>query len=156
MGWDHLHMRGEYPYCFTPNLLNVGSPPHAWRIPYHSASSQAIARITSTCVENTKKTSMYIEFDKDHLHMRGEYNSEGSPQLWPRGSPPHAWRIRFCRCWVFAKVGITSTCVENTVNKSLYNAKWKYANTIFSSLWSYYQVYQFLLNRQYPLDIISK
>ena len=56
----------------------------------------------------------------DHLHIRGEYILPWLHIEARLGSPPHTWRILskgYCR---FMANGITSTYVENTLNKSRY------------------------------------
>ena len=151
---DHLHIRGEYFTQALACLETTGSPPHTWRILCQNKLLNWRCRITSTYVENTSTEQAGLYFTQDHLHIRGEYFDRKKRQECEEGSPPHTWRILKIMGGFFRLIRITSTYVENTVNKSLYSAKWKYANTIFSSLWSYYQVYRFLLNRQYLLDIM--
>ena len=96
-------MCGEYS---NPNLFykqGMGSPPHVWRI-------QLIYPFRP-------------QLHQDHLHMCGEYHFDGFIIKVFLGSPPHVWRI-LPRCPVQNRIeGITSTYVENTVNKSLYSAK---------------------------------
>ena len=61
--------------------------------------------------------------DSNTLNMCGEYEDIAQSTFDELGSPPHTWRIQFFRVNASGKFGITSTCVENTVNKSLYSAK---------------------------------
>ena len=120
---DHLHMRGEYSHALQQRQSVTGSPPHAWRIPNPTNARRTVEGITSTCVENTNSSHSRSNTDEDHLHMRGEYAPARLLQRSESGSPPHAWRIPRRSYADYFMLGITSTCVENTVNKSLYNAK---------------------------------
>ena len=90
---DHLHMRGEYDELNLRLDCYVGSPPHAWRILKSLSGQINQARITSTCVENTRTLLSSTHLIKDHLHMRGEYLSTLAAVHDTSGSPPHAWRI---------------------------------------------------------------
>ncbi len=120
---DHLHIRGEYPFRFDLSQQITGSPPHTWRIREDLQFQFTRNRITSTYVENTEFFNSLSTYIKDHLHIRGEYTLIASRNPNLIGSPPHTWRIRiFCPHSV-QYIGITSTYVENTVNKSLYSAK---------------------------------
>ena len=98
MGWDHLHMRGEYFILAFSRTRHIGSPPHAWRIPQAGGVAIYRLRITSTCVENTITLDHVRLKAWDHLHMRGEYSYVVSDPKLRRGSPPHAWRIREAYC----------------------------------------------------------
>ena len=74
--------------------INIGSPPHTWRIqPFKLLS---------------------IKRAKDHLHIRGEYSFLTSQNWWGAGSPPHTWRILLLSSTYLIFVRITSTYVENT------------------------------------------
>ena len=53
--WDHLHIRGEYFQALDRCTLDLGSPPHTWRIPNESIQDSSVDGITSTYVENTKQ-----------------------------------------------------------------------------------------------------
>ena len=120
---DHLHIRGEYSEAIRPTGKDSGSPPHTWRILCESEQRQRSLRITSTYVENTDDIWLDDATKQDHLHIRGEYLQVSIIVFSYLGSPPHTWRIQ---CFVnsFSVIfGITSTYVENTVNKSLYSAK---------------------------------
>ena len=121
--WDHLHIRGEYLYHKSNIVMLTGSPPHTWRILPDEFVLFMNTRITSTYVENTKVFRWRVSFDQDHLHIRGEYS--GITLIVPKsiGSPPHTWRIPIHKHLFSDGNGITSTYVENTVNKSLYSAK---------------------------------
>ena len=55
--------------------------------------------------------------------MCGEYLVRVLPTMVLTGSPPHVWRILNDMQVEKEELRITSTCVENTVNKSLYSAK---------------------------------
>ena len=71
--------------------------------------------ITSTYVENTKRSFTWNRCKWDHLHIRGEYFLKWIIKLSTQGSPPHTWRIpiHIMLCEKFTR--ITSTYVENTV-----------------------------------------
>ena len=131
---DHLHTRGEY-YCRTNCVyFLLGSPPHTWRIPQHKCSVFRTNGITSTHVENTLSSFELGRSSKDHLHTRGEYNLlifVGGRTI---GSPPHTWRIQLQTLIKLKCAGITSTHVENTVNKSQYNNNHKTIDPKISSL----------------------
>src|SRR5208283_3988525 len=88
----HPHMRGEYE-CYIGFKANmVGSPPHAWGIPYYILQSGQVTRFTPTCVGNTSggfiitpgsrftptcvgntRTGVGTAQATVHPHMRGEY-----------------------------------------------------------------------------------
>src|SRR5699024_7702693 len=111
---DHLHIRGEYPRRACPIGKSPGSPPHTWRIPAQGMSNWQITGITSTYVENTFLFCLFVNVNKDHLHIRGEYELRFRLKNTSVGSPPHTWRIHIhlkSKCQNF---GITSTYVENT------------------------------------------
>ena len=57
-----------------------------------------------------------FEYEKDHLHIRGEYTWKQVFILIIIGSPPHTWRIRHSKKFYHGRSGITSTYVENTHN----------------------------------------
>ena len=105
------------------NTQTLGSPPHVWRIHNQKNPISTIVRITSTCVENTFSAVINFKTIRDHLHMCGEYQSSVNGCDVFLGSPPHVWRIHHKSSINESKIRITSTCVENTVNKSLYSAK---------------------------------
>ena len=72
----------------------------------------------STCVENTVIVSFWSIPRKDHLHIRGEYRHHRRCSTRQLGSPPHTWRILAPQCIPLSAVRITSTLVENTLNRS--------------------------------------
>ncbi len=51
---DHLHIRGEYLLKKVLDLIEIGSPPHTWRILFIGVIDPPFVGITSTYVENTK------------------------------------------------------------------------------------------------------
>ena len=55
----------------------------------------------------------------DHLHIRGEYSILGHTKVDLTGSPPHTWRILLYDVVSVGLLGITSTYVENTLNRVL-------------------------------------
>ena len=120
---DHLHMCGEYDIWSFSTPLFIGSPPHVWRILRRNSMLDKDLGITSTCVENTSTYFLLSRATWDHLHMCGEYGISSSTTIVIPGSPPHVWRIPLKGMLQLIKLRITSTCVENTVNKSLYSAK---------------------------------
>ena len=105
------------------HINHVGSPPHTWRILFMMKLQVIVPRITSTYVENTFRFSLYSSQLEDHLHIRGEYGMQFEMFLIMEGSPPHTWRILNFIIKFINRLRITSTYVENTVNKSLYSAK---------------------------------
>ena len=111
-----------------------GSPPHTWRILTLWFLLCIDLRITSTHVENTACKLFSFLFERDHLHTRGEYFTNLILIGQRIGSPPHTWRIpRILRPNInFHR--ITSTHVENTVNKSQYNNNHKTIDPKISSL----------------------
>ena len=122
-GRDHLHIRGEYFKNLLLMTLATGSPPHTWRILLQIGVLTMLIRITSTYVENTEEiTPNDLKFE-DHLHIRGEYLKPSTQAFLNLGSPPHTWRIPPYDRPMDVNIRITSTYVENTVNKSLYSAK---------------------------------
>ena len=70
---DHLHIRGEYMKGEITWQIQLGSPPHTWRIPAHQKERETDSRITSTYVENTQLWQEKTCSWQDHLHIRGEY-----------------------------------------------------------------------------------
>ena len=89
-------------------------PPRTWRILFFAVPDIVFYGITSTYVENTDCIFGSTSRPKDHLHIRGEYNT--SPSVYPAGlgSPPHTWRILPVFTRYKVPNGITSTYVENT------------------------------------------
>ena len=118
---DHLHIRGEYIDLLKLRPVNLGSPPHTWRIQTATTHKAAKPGITSTYVENTHLHLVHIQLTWDHLHIRGEYLKELSPNLLRWGSPPHTWRIHSDMFLPQSMTRITSTYVENTYCQSLVN-----------------------------------
>ena len=111
---DHLHIRGEY-LGLKPNSLPIaGSPPHTWRIRRFTWIQNPTTRITSTYVENTRKTTKKRTSIQDHLHIRGEYSVPNTRLFHGVGSPPHTWRILALSPFCPPCLRITSTYVENT------------------------------------------
>ena len=90
---DHLHIRGEYVENVEVHSLQIGSPPHTWRIQFEAELYEQVDRITSTYVENTFNAIRYGEMSQDHLHIRGEYDRLHIIDQAHTGSPPHTWRI---------------------------------------------------------------
>ncbi len=93
VNWDHLHIRGEYDWMVTIQRLQLGSPPHTWRIPLINFFTFSSVGITSTYVENTPRIKSLGWLFWDHLHIRGEYSTAWSLTQKLKGSPPHTWRI---------------------------------------------------------------
>ena len=112
---DHLHIRGEYVKIYGKISLELGSPPHTWRIPWVNSFHFFYPRITSTYVENTLCIRHAARSARDHLHIRGEYNKFNHVNRFITGSPPHTWRILNNDGVTDSKVRITSTYVENTI-----------------------------------------
>ena len=54
-------MCGEYLQVVKTVNVELGSPPHVWRIPAGRQDRQRRTRITSTCVENTKAQTIKDE-----------------------------------------------------------------------------------------------
>ena len=112
-------MRGEY-FSETFYLLDFeGSPPLAWGIPIRAGFMLTMRRITPTCVGNTDHWGWIPSVSRDHPHLRGEYFL-----TWPRpaaikGSPPLAWGIQLAIDKLGNLVGITPTCVGNTIRSVL-------------------------------------
>ena len=94
--------------------VNLGSPPHTWRILNDLFNSNYWIRITSTHVENTWILTAFTVTLEDHLHTRGEYCSNVKNCIFSTGSPPHTWRILFMSMLKTKQPRITSTHVENT------------------------------------------
>ena len=90
---DHLHIRGEYQATALMLHVNLGSPPHTWRIQALATAGLGLNGITSTYVENTVLETYKDIILKDHLHIRGEYNRKDGINMINKGSPPHTWRI---------------------------------------------------------------
>ena len=120
---DHLHIRGEYTGILGTLGASKGSPPHTWRIRKIDSFVALRNRITSTYVENTFLQAARATNEEDHLHIRGEYFHFLGIAPQKLGSPPHTWRIQIDATQAIQTARITSTYVENTVNKSLYSAK---------------------------------
>src|SRR5699024_6939365 len=123
---DHLHIRGEYPRRACPIGKSPGSPPHTWRIQGKMLFSFCLIRITSTYVENTFLFCLFVNVNKDHLHIRGEYSSKPQYSFFKSGSPPHTWRIRLARLNCLCFLVITSKYVENTMSFAIYSFSLKY------------------------------
>ena len=93
----------------------IGSPPHTWRIPVYGYQLGDKNGITSTYVENTIGIRTDESYDRDHLHIRGEYQEISPLAKRDLGSPPHTWRIQIYSFLTLLTVRITSTYVENTI-----------------------------------------
>ena len=96
----------------------LGSSPHTWRILTQYPIEIGDLRIISTYVENTKFRISGIFRHKDHLHIRGEYQSCSSTSIYQLGSSPHTWRIHIDMDKTSGRVRIISTYVENTLKES--------------------------------------
>ena len=72
---DHPHLRGEYLLTVAALLDAIGSPPLAWGIPSSFFSTYSKARITPTCVGNTPAYNASQTGERDHPHLRGEYQN---------------------------------------------------------------------------------
>ena len=131
---DHLHTRGEYSCLPDCSPVTTGSPPHTWRIHSFDIKVLPSRRITSTHVENTLEWQDRLWNCEDHLHTRGEYYWTHHRGNAKQGSPPHTWRILLKYAESTFSGGITSTHVENTVNKSQYNNNHKTIDPKISSL----------------------
>ena len=94
---DHLHIRGEYLIHLWLNHMQLGSPPHTWRILWVPLLADPIVR--------------------DHLHIRGEYYFSRTTARIGVGSPPHTWRIPSVISIETVNIRITSTYVENTLEQ---------------------------------------
>ena len=70
--------------------------------------------ITSTYVENTTWSRNGLNDVRDHLHIRGEHQSQFIQSCYRLGSPPHTWRTHNLVIDASNAGGITSTYVENT------------------------------------------
>ena len=112
---DHLHIRGEYMVRQFTTIRILGSPPHTWRIPKIVDATSLVKGITSTYVENTMKQDVQRVYNRDHLHIRGEYRTTRFEPVAFTGSPPHTWRILHGYSGLTATQRITSTYVENTI-----------------------------------------
>ena len=75
---DHLHIRGEYTLTNNGNSMEIGSPPHTWRIRKWGELINTTVGITSTYVENTYLIKVGYFLVWDHLHIRGEYKTSAS------------------------------------------------------------------------------
>ena len=73
---DHLHIRGEYIRNTNEPHHVDGSPPHTWRILAVVPNTKGAYGITSTYVENTWLRVANVHYDRDHLHIRGEYSKQ--------------------------------------------------------------------------------
>ena len=71
--------------------------------------------ITSTYMENTTVQQDTTAVCQDHLHIRGEYDTDTDKERVYLGSPPHTWRIPITFLLLIKSLRITSTYVENTI-----------------------------------------
>ncbi len=94
-----------------------GSPPLTWRTRSELGSSIPVPGITSTYVENTALLEFADGFIQDHLHLRGEHSVLVSLIVSELGSPPLTWRTLCIEDFRMEKLRITSTYVENTLNR---------------------------------------
>src|SRR5690606_39346501 len=69
-----------------------GPPPRAWRALKEPLAVLGDDRTTSTCVESTPCRRERRCCAPDHLHVRGEHQSNGVPSWKLHGPPPRAWR----------------------------------------------------------------
>ena len=78
---------------FGKRIGLVGSSPHTWRIQGNQVIMGEKLRIISTYVENTGERTWLKTWEKDHLHIRGEYSDGFTGNSTVLGSSPHTWRI---------------------------------------------------------------
>ena len=138
---DHPHVCGEYVDDLLEALAQQGSPPRVWGILSGVRLAPVHVRITPTCVGNTHRHHLAKPVLQDHPHVCGEYAVTVVSYAHDLGSPPRVWGIprlgypvdlitgdhpHVCGEYGleggcgFACLGITPTCVGNTiVRKSL-------------------------------------
>ena len=71
-------------------------------------------------MENTSSIFSILESNRDHLHIRGEYDTTAGGFAGTKGSPPHTWRIPDFGDSSARLIRITSTYVENTLSAGTY------------------------------------
>ena len=72
-------------------------------------------KITPTGAGNTKSFADTKAAIGDHPHMRGKYSKLCVRNRFDLGLPPHAWGIQDIPIYIALVVGITPTCVGNTL-----------------------------------------
>ena len=111
---NYLRMRGEYGVLTAVTIDVLELPPHARRIPCHTAGFLSYMRTTSACAENTHRFGKLILVDGNYLRMRGEYHDGTLMPMIFMELPPHARRIHRKSLSVRMGIGTTSACAENT------------------------------------------
>ncbi len=125
-GWNYLRVRGEYRPFETAPTSTRELPPHTWRIRGVDFHHHIKNGTTSACAENTGPARFSLICRRNYLRVRGEY-TPGANRCPPRRElPPRARRIRTNLNAVFALIGTTSACAENTLSgwvrpKTLWN-----------------------------------
>ena len=77
-----------------------------------------IVGITPTCVGNTQIMNCWLAENGDHPHLCGEHPSILTEPSELVGSPPPVWGTLAIALSPRASVGITPTCVGNTIKAS--------------------------------------
>ena len=116
---DHPHLCGDHVVIFYANRTPKGSPPPVWGTPSLVAVLKLLSRITPTCVGNTSTRGQLRSQNGDHPHLCGEHLLCCPRRSNSLGSPPPVWGTLPARQNPDMRVGITPTCVGNTLASRL-------------------------------------
>ncbi|EFK31507.1 hypothetical protein HMPREF9264_0722 [Lactobacillus delbrueckii subsp. bulgaricus PB2003/044-T3-4] len=107
--YDHRGICMENTQYEKHNNIKNGLPPHTWGIPRFTKCCSRRARITPTCVGNTRIDSLHNALERDH-----QYIVRVAVSTMIKGSPPLAWGIPSSTASNWPALRITPTCVGNT------------------------------------------
>jgi len=111
----HPHMRGENATLVKGNLMQIGTPPHAWGKLVQGGYQAVSVRYTPTCVGKTPRRSKSRAPQPVHPHMRGENVARCYGLRGVQGTPPHAWGKRGRASTSTGSRRYTPTCVGKTI-----------------------------------------
>ena len=119
-------MRGEYSASLRATGSTRGSPPRVWGIRRKLLSEGHIVEDhPHVCGEYWGGRLGECWTLKDHPHVCGEYSASLKELRVGLGSPPRVWGIRHQFPVPLAFLGITPTCVGNTVPVVYFDPKQK-------------------------------
>ena len=116
---DHPHLCGEHYISRKTMTQKIGSPPPVWGTRHELLSITPAARITPTCVGNTRPCCANPPRKQDHPHLCGEHIRSTTLLLTMAGSPPPVWGTPIRTTASPDYTRITPTCVGNTKKNRL-------------------------------------
>ena len=111
---DHPRLRGEYDEVTGKPTYELGSPPLARGILVLVLTTGSADGITPACAGNTRSELSFLNGDRDHPRLRGEYTLFNQSVDTTPGSPPLARGIQTINESLDGTTGITPACAGNT------------------------------------------